>query len=143
MNPFLWCSTCGFSLVAVNWLTFGILYTFASKVMPYHLQAMGSDWEGLAPGVRVMSLNFMKSAAAGFLSSAAAVVFLIIFPFRRGEAWSVWALGAVTFLELFIVLFRMLNVKRNTGANVPLGFQVIFTAIAMISFALGIVGMYV
>ncbi len=143
MNAFLWSSLCGFSLVAVNWLTFGILYTSASKIMPYHLQAMGSDWEGLAPGVRVMSLNFMKSAATGFLSSAAAVGFLLIFPFRRGEAWSVWALGAVTFLELFIVLFRTLNVKKNTGAQVPMGPQIVFAAIAVISFALGIVGMYV
>jgi hypothetical protein len=143
MNGFLWSSLCGFALVALNWLTFGILYTFASRIMPYHLQAMGSDWEGLAPGIRVMSLNFMKSAAAGFLSSATAVGFLLLFPFRRREPWSVWALAAVTFLELFIVLFRTINVKRNTGAKVPLRPQIVFSVIAVISFGLGIIGMNV
>jgi hypothetical protein len=133
---------CGYSLVTLTWLVFGITYLRASKIMPYHLEAMGSSWEALSSGMRTMSVDFMKSAATGFITSAIAVIFLLIFAFRLNLRWSVWALGAISLFELTTILLIMNHVKRNTKAKVPMQLQIGLSVIAACAFICSLIGTY-
>ncbi len=127
----------GYSLVAVAALSFGIRYLLASQVMSYHLVAMGnSSWEGMSLGMQTMTLNFMKSAAAGFVTCAIAIFFLIVFPFRKDESWSRWALLLVSISELSIVTYCTYQVKTLTPANPPLTASLILIGICIFGFFL-------
>ncbi len=58
---------CLFSVVAIISLFTAIRFFMSDTIMPYHQVAMGDTWENFEPGVRVMTLNFMRAAGLGFL----------------------------------------------------------------------------
>ncbi len=128
----------GFLLVALGSLAYGIVYSFADKIMPYHLEAMGTTWENLSPGMQVMSINFMKSASAGFITTGVAIFFLLLIPFRKGEKWASWALLSVSFTEVFLIGYRTYFVKTLTPANPPLTSSIVLSGIIIVSFFLSL-----
>jgi peptidoglycan/LPS O-acetylase OafA/YrhL len=104
--------------------------------MPYHLDALGNTWQGLSPGAQVMTLNFMKSAAAGFVTCAIAIAFLLAFPFRKGENWSRWALLSISVSELSIIAYCTNQVKTLTPADPPLTAALVLIGISILGFLL-------
>lgn len=117
MNIALKISFSGYLLVAIMLTFTGIKYLFASRIMPYHLKAMESNWDNLTFGVKVMSLNFMKVASAGFLTTSIIIFFLLFFPFQSREIWSVWALSLVSLNEVIILLSRLIDISRKTPSK--------------------------
>ena len=126
----------GYLVVALAFAVLGVWYLLSTQIMPYHLAAMGSSWENLSPGMQNMSLNFMKSAAAGFLTTSIAMLFLLFIPFRKGEAWSSWALLTISMNEFLIIISRMIDVTINTSGKPFLTPFIIIGIIAVISFLL-------
>ena len=128
----------GYLCVALVVTAVGIRYLFASQIMPYHLTAMGSTWEHLSPGAQVMTLNFMKSAGAGFVTTGIAICFLLFFPFRKGERWSTWAILAVSLNEFTLIILRIFNVRMNTPAHPPIAPFIVLFCLAVLSFLLSL-----
>ncbi len=123
-------------LVALGVLSTGMRYLLSTRVMSYHQEALGSSWEMLSPGTQVMTLNFMKSAAAGFVTCAVAIIFLLVFPFRKGEPWSRWALLSISLCELSIIAYCTHQVKSLTPANPPLVVLLILVSLSILGFLL-------
>lgn len=142
MNLALKISFAGYLLVAIMLTFTGIKYLLASRIMPYHLKAMESDWNSLTSGIRVMSLNFMKVAAAGFITTSIVICFLLFFPFKSGELWSVWALPIVSLNEVIILLSRMIDIRRKTTSKhtFNIALTTSMAVIIVISFILSICG---
>ena len=118
----------------------GIRYLLASEIMSYHLAAMGSSWDDLSPGAKVMTLCFMKSAAAGFVASSISVLFLLMFPFRKGERWAIWAIPAVVLSELIIVIACQYYIIINTPGRPDIISTGALAVIAALSFILSMWG---
>lgn len=114
----------GYLLVAFLYAANGFGYLFAKQIMPYHLAAMGKSWAHLSAGTQVMTLDFMKSAAAGFLTTSIAMFLLLLIPFRKGELWARWAVFAIALNETLIILFRTLHIMAHTPARPPVIFTV-------------------
>lgn len=130
----------GFMAAAAELIGNGILYLLADKIMPYHCKAMGKPWEELPDGAKTMSICFMKSAAAGMLSSGAAIVLLLVFPFRAGELWSDIAVSLTALLEHGIVFTRIMKVRSDTNGNPPIVFPAVILIIVFASIAFAIAG---
>ena len=128
----------GYLLVALVESGNGIMYLLASKIMPYHLTAMGSSWENLSPGIQIMSLNFMKAAGTGFLTTGIAMLFLLLIPFRKGEPWANWALLIISLNEILNIMLRTLEVSAKTSSNPPLFIPIITGTVVVISFLLSL-----
>lgn len=109
-----------FSLIALALIATGVTYLTAPTIMPYHLVAMETTWQGLSQGMQTMSINFMKSVSAGFLSVGFAVLILLAVPFRKGEKWSVFTILALVLTQVGIIATRTYDVSANTMANPPL-----------------------
>lgn len=109
-----------FSLIALTLIATGVTYLTAPTIMPYHLVAMETTWQGLSQGMQTMSINFMKSVSAGFLSVGLAVLILLAVPFRKGEKWSAFAILALVLTQVGIIATRTYDVGANTMANPPL-----------------------
>ena len=84
----------------------GLRFLFASKIMLYHSVTMGTCWENITPGMQIMSLNFMKAAGTGFISTAIAASFLLFIPFKDGNLWSKWAIPMTLLNQLVLILVR-------------------------------------
>lgn len=128
----------GFLIIAVFLAGNGVLYLFSSEIMPYHQTAMGIEWSKLSIGEQIMSLSFMKSAAAGFLTTSIAMLFLLFIPFRKNERWSVWALFIISFVEVSIILSRIVTIRMNTLANPPIIPFILLLIFSIISFIVSI-----
>jgi hypothetical protein len=138
MNLMQKLSFTGYLLVASIMGANGIIYLFADKVMPYHAIAMGYSWDELAPGIQIMSLNFMKAAGTGFLTTSIALLFLLFFPFRKAETWSYWAIFIVATNQVVLILIRVVEILTKTQGRPPLLPQIIMAIIILICFALSL-----
>lgn len=128
-----------YTLVAIATLIFGIRFTLSSTLMPYHLDALGTTWDALDANSRVLMLNFMKSYAAGFITTAIAMLIILYIPFLKGDLWAYIAVFAIAMVELSNILFRTLSVQKNTPANPPAAGLVIMLAVVVSSFILSMV----
>ncbi|KGY14211.1 hypothetical protein NM22_01775 [Vibrio tubiashii] len=127
-----------FLVIAMLMIATGVTYLTAPTLMPYHLDAMQSTWNGLSTGIQTMSINFMKSVSAGFLSSGLAVLVLLFLPFRRGEQWAAYAILALIYTQVGIISSRTYDVAVNTAANPPLLPLVLVLVAATVGFVLAI-----
>lgn len=128
----------GYALASLEFAGIGVVYLASDRLMPYHLAAMGARWEAMAPGMQTMSLDFMKSAGAGFLMVAIAAAFLLIIPYRRGEAWANWALAVILLGEFGLILTRMIDVAAHTPGRPVFGPFLALGAITLASFLLSL-----
>lgn len=128
----------GYSIIVVFLIVLGLIYTISPVIMPYHLQAMDSTWEELSSGVKVMSLNYMKSAAAGFITVGVMMLLIIIFPLRNNEMWSTYALLSAVVFEIVNVSYRTYCVSRYTNAKISIIPFIIVVFIGLSSFILSL-----
>ncbi len=110
--------TC-YLLIVLLMMAFGIVYMTAPKIMPYHVDIVGTEWEQIPPGFQLMFLGFMKGAGMGFLSTALLLGTILIIPFRRGEKWANTALFAVSVIFFGLMLALTLFLKFKTGTSPP------------------------
>ncbi len=125
-----------FTLIALLMIATGATYLTAPTLMPYHLAAMETTWEALPQGMQTMSLNFMKSVSAGFLSSGFAVLILLVVPFRKGQTWSIFAITALIGIQVGIIAVRTYDVSVNTMANPPLLPLLMVLVLSVVAFVL-------
>ena len=110
-----WC----FFMVAFFWMLSGVAYLFSPRLLPHHLDAIGSRWEDLPSEARFMFLMFLKGGGAGMLAVATALSLILFIPFRAGEPWSRWAfltISAVGITPLFYVIYQ---VREHTLSSPP------------------------
>lgn len=110
-----------YSLAVLVAFVFSVIYLFRSKFMPYHGDAVELKWEEVDSKHQVLILALMRAAGGGWLSAGISMIFLLIFPFRSGEQWSLFALPLVGLATASAALYATLYVKRNSRANPPVG----------------------
>lgn len=108
-----------YGLVAVVSLGFAILYGTRREFLVFHERAVGATWSQLGAGERELILAFLRLGASGFLAVGVTIASLTLIPFRRGDAWSRWAIPIVG-LSFWIPLFvTTVVISRNTPAEAP------------------------
>ena len=108
-----------FVLSVVPGAVFGLLYLGTPKFMPYHAAAAGAEWSELSPGVRALVLALLRVAGGGFLATSTAVLVMIFRAFKRGLAWSHWAIPLVGACSSIPTLYATLFLKIKTQAATP------------------------
>jgi len=108
-----------FVLSVVPGAVFGLIYLVIPRFMPYHAAAAGVGWPELSPGLRALILALLRVAGGGFLAASAAVLIMILRGFRRGLAWSYWAIPLVGACSSVPTLYATLFLKLRTQAATP------------------------
>jgi hypothetical protein len=121
-------------LLALSSAGTSLLYLLTPRIMPYHEAVIGVTWEELKPGFRLMLLSYMKCGGALGLAASIAFFFLLMIPFRTGEAWSKWAIAAVALPALGGLNYVSLNIALKTSAHPPLIILFISDALLLIGF---------
>jgi hypothetical protein len=131
----------GYLLVALLFALNGIVYLVANQVMPYHQEAMGGSWNSFSTGVQVMSLNFMKAAGAGMITTSISILFLLFIPFKKGEVWSSWAIFIIAMNEIILIFLRVIDVRSKTPGKPDFIFLIIEGFIIIVCFIISLFGM--
>ena len=117
---------------------FGVVYLLCSTVMPYHQQAIGTNWEQLSAGMQVLLQALIKMTSAGFLVMGIYGLIILLIPFRRGERWAYWAIPVPAFLWNAFSLYVTAKVAIATGASTPWAASVIALVMVTVAFRLSV-----
>jgi len=103
----------------------GLVYAFRSRIMPYHLEALETDWEDIEPKSRFMLKVLFNGGGFFGLSTGLFMGVLLLIPFKAGEAWAAYAIGVIGLISALPLAAIVYKVKTNTAGNPPLGAIVI------------------
>ena len=106
-------------LPTIGLLGQGILYVTTSRFMPYHAAALGAKWEELPANYQGFILGVIKGMGAGSVGVSVAILVLLWFPFRRGDAWARWATPLVGIVFTALTAYAALTIDRLTPAETP------------------------
>ena len=71
-----------FALLGVSLIVGGVLYLVTDRFMPYHGEALQSDWDALEPNLQALILGLIKGLGAGSLVAGVATLYMVIGGFR-------------------------------------------------------------
>jgi len=108
-----------YALAVLMSVTMGLVYLLSPQFMPYHAAAVGTAWEDLTPGSRVLYMASLKIAGAGFLTTGLALGFRLAVPFWRGERWARWAIPVIGLVFWVPNLYATIVMTVQTPATAP------------------------
>jgi len=123
---------CAFALHAlptVGLMLQGLLYVTTDRFMPYHADALGTEWEGLPAREQGFLLGVIKGMGAGSIGVTLALSILLLIPFRRGQAWARWAVPAVGIAFTSLTALAAFTIARSTPAATPWRQTLVLTAV--------------
>lgn len=124
----------------VTAVAFGLTYLLRGRFLPYHAIALGKEWTEVPREVQVLVLALMRVAAGGALAVAALESFVLMFPFRAGAFWALWAVPLSYLLLTGCSLSAMRLVASNTPARPPYGPVLVSAALSLVGLALSLAG---
>ena len=122
-------------LIALVSVLGGLLYFFASELMPYHQEVIGMDWEKVDPRFQKMFLALLNGGGLSGFMQGVALFILILIPFRKGESWARWALPVLILPGNIFLQYITLHLKSSMQASTPwqlIAIILLLTIIALI-----------
>jgi len=106
-------------LTAFVLLAFGLRYSFATQLMPYHAETLGVARDGLSDAYQLVILTLYRATGAGMLVTGLALLVLLFVPYRQGQPWARWALTGVGLMYGILSAYLTLVYQAGTSASVP------------------------
>lgn len=101
-------------------LVIGGAFVTAETFFPFHGDVIGLRWEHLTENSQTLYLGMMRTEGAGYLATATAMAFLLVFPIRRdASSWPIYAITSVALVEHFPTLLATYHVAQTTPASPP------------------------
>ena len=97
----------------------GLLYLTTERFMPYHGDALGVTWEGLPAHHQGFLLGVIKAMGAGSIGVTLALAIMLVIPFRRGDAWTRWAVPSVGSVFASLTAYAAYTIDVRTPASPP------------------------
>ena len=124
-------------LVAIAGLgAWGGVFLLRSEFMPYHAVAVGMPWAEVPAPFQVLVLALYKLAGGAWVVIAAALLVLLLGPFRHGARWARHALPALILLHGFGVINAMTYITMHSPAMPPWKFTIATMALTVVGYVL-------
>lgn len=120
-----------YGLATVASILIGLLYASRSQVMPYHLEALETSWEGLQPSYQVLLKGLLNGGGFYGIANGLFMLVLLLIPFRKGEAWAGYSIGLIGLVGALPLTHIVYTVKTNTAGNPPLSVMVAVIALIL------------
>ena len=108
--------------------------------MPYHLEALESDWDDIDPKYQFMLKALLNGGGYFGLSVGLFMLILLLIPFRNGEDWAGYAIGLIGLIGTAPLAFIVYSVKKNTAGNPPLGVMIVINMVLIAGLAAFVLG---
>lgn len=110
----------------------GLLYAMRKQIMPYHLDALETTWDDIDSKYQFMLLKLLNGGGFFGLSSGLFMLTLLWIPFRTGQAWAGYAIGAIGLVGALPLAYIVYQVKTKTNGNPPLWIMVIVNLLLIV-----------
>lgn len=110
----------------------GALYAFRKQVMPYHLEVLESTWVEVEPKYQFMLLKLLNGGGFYGISSGLFMLTILWIPFRNGQDWAGFAIGAIGIIGILPLANIVYQVKTKTKAHPPLRLVIILNLLLII-----------
>ena len=108
------------AIPTIGLLLQGLLYLLTPRFMPYHADALGGiRWEDLTAHHQGFLLGVIKAMGAGSLGVTCALLVMLAVPFRRGDAWTRWAVPLVGIVFTALTAYAAFTIDARTPASTP------------------------
>jgi|TARA_B100001971_G_C17944925_1_gene409559 hypothetical protein len=133
-------SLIAFAAIGVYFSFIGVVYLTTTEFMPYHSEAVRTEWSDLDENFQGLFLGFLKGLGTGALIAGFTVISMVVMSFRTSPIPYRLLLPSVSLGYLSLLLYAMYTVKTRTMGNPPIeGTAVVFVAtiIIVVCFLLG------
>jgi hypothetical protein len=125
-----------FLLVGVALTGSGLVYFSRSEFMPYHSQAIQTDWSALTPHYQGLLIGLLKGLAAGLIVCGIATVLMAVISLRGSARPYRILLPVVCLGYCTLVTYATYVVYSRTPGEPPLGSGVLVVLIALLASAM-------
>lgn len=109
----------------------GVLYASRSKVMPYHLEALQTEWDDIDPKYQFMLLALLNGGGYFGIATGMFMAYLLFGPLQDGYTGAGYALGAIGLVGMAPLTYIVFKVKTQTAGNPPLFVMIAISAIML------------
>ena len=81
-----------FAGTGISHIILGVIYITADQFMPYHAQALSTQWDDLDSNYQTLFLALIKLAGAGGLVAGVVNLSLVVYLFRIANCKLIWLL---------------------------------------------------
>lgn len=109
-----------YAAATISTLLFGLVYATRKQIMPYHLKALETTWDAIDTKYQFMLRVLLNGGGFFGLSSGMFMLILLWIPFRAGQLWAGYTIGAVGLVGALPLGFIVYQVKTKTKGDPPL-----------------------
>ena len=127
-------------LVTLAMLLIGGVYATRKTIMPYHLEALESEWKNIDQKSQFLLKALLNGGGYFGLATGLFMLVILLIPFRNGEIWAGYAIGGIGLIGTLPLGLIVRSVKANTAGNPPLFVMILINALLLLglgAFALG------
>ena len=97
-----------------------------------YLEALETTWNEIDARYQFMLLKFLNGGGFFGLSSGLFMLTLLLIPFRAGQSWAGYAIGAIGLVGALPLGYIVYQVKTKTNGNPPLWIMVAINLLLII-----------
>jgi len=109
-----------FAVGGLSHIAFGLVYLTAVEFMPYHSQALSTDWAALDKNYQTLLLALMKICGAGGVVAGTVNLTFVVYFFRRRMSALIWILPVTALLFQIVMNYAVYIVETTTPGQPPL-----------------------
>jgi peptidoglycan/LPS O-acetylase OafA/YrhL len=113
-------SLIAFAIIGIYFGLIGIVYLTTSEFMPYHSEAIQTEWSNLDDNFQGLFLGFLKGLGTGALIAGFTVISMVVLSFRESPLPYRFLLPSVSLGYLSLLLYAMYTVNTRTLGNPPI-----------------------
>ena len=127
-----------YATATVLTILIGLLYASRKQIMPYHLKALETSWDGIDSKYQFMLKMLLNGGGFYGLSSGLFMLILLWIPFRDGQLWAGYTIGLVGLVGTLPLGYIVYQVKTKTNGNPPLWIMIVVNLLLIV----GLIGFY-
>ena len=129
-----------FAVAGMSHIIFGIVYVTADQFMPYHAQALSSEWNDLDANYKTLFLALIKLAGTGGLVAGIVNLSLVAYLFKRTSSRLIWLLPIPGLIFQLVTNYVVYSVYTDTPGEPPLVIVSIGTGVLILATVILFVG---
>ena len=127
-------------LLTLAGAAWGVGFLSRSEFTAYHRAAAGVPWSQVPPNFQVVILALTKLAGGLWVAVALAIFAVLLFAFRRGARWAVWAVPLLMLAQYVAPMPAMIHLSTHTAATPPWALTIGSIVVTLVAMAVSLSG---
>ena len=136
MNKNLKISFYLYNFVLFCFFVVACVYMSRSEFMPYHSVAVNMKWSEVPANFQILILAGIHAVGSLIFTIFSAIAIILYIPFKQKAIWAKYAVGVLSLLLNFSLIYVVIFVKNNTNAHPPFIPLLVLLSIILIAFFL-------